>query len=111
MSAQPLFVIPDRKQVDWTDSIDRCALKIARDQEHGHKLPYREGDEVRHKDGRVGVLIHKEFLRYDAELERDIWQLVVQYGARCENYTNPSVLTVPSAKQRLKKHKWADPVS
>ncbi len=80
-------------------------------EEHGHKLPYREGDQVRHKDGRVGVLIHKEWLRFDADLDRDIWQLVVQYGAFRENYTNPSVLSVPTTKQRLTPRKWADPVA
>lgn len=111
MSAIPIYVIPDRKQVDWTDSIDRCTLKGNRDREHGHKLPYREGDQVKYKDGRIGVLVHKEFLRYDAELNREVWQLIVQYGARRENYSDPSVLSVPTAKQRLVTQKWADPVA
>jgi hypothetical protein len=100
MSSKPIHVIADRNQIGWSESIDRTQQMIERDRLHGHKLPYRVGDQVMTPDGKIGILTHKEFLRECPEAGHDIWQLEVQFGAFRKNYTNPAALQVPKVQKK-----------
>lgn len=75
-------------QMTWAKSRAWCESFIAKDREHGSKLPYRPGDKVTCPEG-DGTLVHKEFLRYDSLLGRDVWYLKVLVQAREYVYTNP----------------------
>jgi hypothetical protein len=79
-------------QMTWAKSRAWCANFIEKDREHGSKLPYRSGDKVVCPAGR-GTLVHKEHLRYDTSLGRDVWYLKVLIQAREYVYSDPEMVT------------------
>jgi hypothetical protein len=76
------------EQMTWAKSREWCANFIEKDERHGHKLPYRAGDKVVCPEG-PGTLVHKEFLRYDRSLKREVWYLKVLIQAREYVYNDP----------------------
>lgn len=101
----PVYLNATHYRMDWGRSIERCNEMRRKDEIHGHKLPYKPGDEVIDPTGRVGVLIHKEFLRDEPELGHEIWQLAVQYGAEIKTFSNPSALQKKMVQ--TKRHSYA----
>jgi hypothetical protein len=96
-----LIIASSARQMTWQGSIDRCEELMQKHREHGHKLPYKCGDEVIDFEGRVGVLTHKEFLYPETETGpgHDVWQLVVQHKASCKTYSNPSALSLHCVRE------------
>jgi hypothetical protein len=83
------------KQMTWERSIREQAARVEKDKKHGHELPFVCGDEVMTPEGRVGVLVHKEFLYRNTECGpgHDVWMLDVKFKAYIKTYSNPAALT------------------
>lgn len=80
-----------KPRLDWGTSIALCERlkKNAR----SHPSRFKHHDIVKSADGFFGEVIHVEWIRYDAEMGKDIWLIYVRHINKIRSFTDEGQLS------------------
>lgn len=94
------MITESKNPMDWERSRMICEELRRKDQIHGNKVPYEQGDIVMDRAGRKGKVLHKEFLYHSANMNRDVWKIDVVFKLVIETFTNPKSLRKVECQSR-----------